>query len=132
MQIGQLGDLLAVVGLEEVDRLLADDPGDEPRAGEHLDALADEDLRVPPADGAEPQQPLVVDVGDDQADLVDVGDDGEQRTVARPGDRRDARAHDVADHAGREALGRRPPDGGGRGLRARRAGGGEQVVQERG
>ncbi len=35
-------------------------------------ALADQDLRVPAADGREPQIALVVDVRDDQPDLVDV------------------------------------------------------------
>ncbi len=55
-----------------MDRLLADDAGDLPRARVEHHALADEDLRVPAADGAEPQVALIVDVRDDQPDLVDV------------------------------------------------------------
>ena len=47
-------------------------PGTGPAAGVEHDALADEDLRVPAADFAEPQVAVVVDVGDDQPDLVDV------------------------------------------------------------
>ena len=82
-----LGDLLALVVLEQVDRLLADDAGDRAVARGELDALADEDLRVPAADAGEAQEALVVDVGDDQADLVDVADDrrasGRRRARAR-------------------------------------------------
>ena len=81
VQLAQLGDLLALLLLEQVDRLLADDAGDGAVARGDLDALADEDHRVPAADAAEPEEALVVDVVDDQADLVDVADDREQRAV---------------------------------------------------
>ena len=46
--------------------------GSGPVGGVERDPLADEHLRVPAADFAEPQLAVVVDVGDDQADLVDM------------------------------------------------------------
>ena len=76
MQRLELGRLLAVVALHQVDRLLADDARDAALARHHLDALADEDHRVPAADADEPEEALFVDVGDEQPDLVDVADDG--------------------------------------------------------
>ena len=78
----QLDDLFALVGLEQVDRLAPDDAGDEPVLAADLDPLADEDLRVPAADRGEPEESLLVDVGDDQADLVDVAD--HRHAAARP------------------------------------------------
>ena len=47
-----------------------------PRVAQH-DPLADELDRVPAADLAEAQEALVIDVGDVDADLVDVADDRE-------------------------------------------------------
>ena len=88
VQSFQFDDLLALVGLEQVDRLAADDAGDEAVAAPHLDPLADQDLRVPAADWREPEEALLVDVGDDEADLVDVADHGDQRRfLADTGDR---------------------------------------------
>ena len=55
-----------------MDRLLADRAPDDTRARGQRDALTDQDLGVPAADGREPQVTIVVDVRDDQADLVDV------------------------------------------------------------
>ena len=75
----ELDHLLALVGLEQVDRFAADDAGDDPVAGADLDPLADQDLRVPAADRGEPEEALLVDVGDREADLVDVADDRQQR-----------------------------------------------------
>ncbi len=72
VQVAHLRDLLALLLAQQVDRLLADHPRDLARARTQHHALADEDLRVPAADLAEPQVTLVVDVGDDQPDLVDV------------------------------------------------------------
>ena len=77
----ELDHLFALVGLEQVDRLAADDAGDEAVLAADLDPLADQDLRVPAADRAEVEEALLVDVGDDEADLVDVADDGEQRAL---------------------------------------------------
>ena len=105
----QLDDLLALVGVEQVDRLAADDTRYEPFAAADLDPLADQDLRVPAADRGEPEEALLVDVGDDEPDLVDVADDGEQRCLlADAGDR-------GAEAVGREGGegGRLAPDGGG-------------------
>src|SRR3954454_6508733 len=52
--------------------------------------LPQQDLRAPPADRREVEESLLVDVGYDQADLVDVADDREQRMsvrIADPGHR---------------------------------------------
>ena len=83
-----LGGLLAVLLLEQVDRLLADHAGDLAVVAADDHPLADEVLRVPAADRAEPEEALVVDVADEQADLVDVADDGDRRpalAASRPG-----------------------------------------------
>ena len=106
VQVLELRRLLALVGLEQVDRLLADDAGDAPVARRDLDALPDEDHRVPAADRPEPQQALVVDVGDDQADLVDVADDRHERPRPGAGHARHRVAHDVAGDLGGEARAR--------------------------
>ncbi len=89
VQVAQLGGLLAVLLAQEVDRLAPDRAGDDAVAGRDLDALADEDLRVPAADADEAQKAVVVDVRDDEADLVDVADDREERRALRtvPGTR---------------------------------------------
>ena len=52
----QLRDLLAVLVLQQVDRLLADHAGDDAVARGDLDPLADEDDRVPAADAGEPEE----------------------------------------------------------------------------
>ena len=49
-------------------------PATGPSLREHADALGDEHRGHPAADAAEPEEALVVDVGDDQADLVDVSE----------------------------------------------------------
>ena len=79
VQVAQLGDLLAILLAQQVDRLAADDAGQRPVLRQELDALADEDLRVPAADADEAQEAVVVDVRDDEPDLVDVTDDREER-----------------------------------------------------
>jgi hypothetical protein len=129
VQVLHLGGALALVVLQQVDRLLADHARDDAGLRRHLDALADQDHRIPPADADEVDVTLVVDVRDDQADLVDVADDRDTGTVARPGDARGDRAHDVGGHLGerRARLGERA---GRRRLIARRAGGGEQAAQD--
>src|SRR5439155_20471749 len=130
-QVLDLRGLLALVVLEQVDRLLADDAADHPVAGGDLHALADEDLRVPPADPDEAQEPVVVDVRDDQADLVDVADDCQPRPVGGALDARPHRPHDVGGDLGE--LGCRISERGGRrGLVSRRAGRGEQRAQNGG
>ncbi len=47
------------------------------------DALADQDLVVPTADVVEPEIPLLVDVGDQETDLVDVSLDDDDRGSRR-------------------------------------------------
>src|SRR5436853_775946 len=61
----QLDDLLALVGLEQVDRLAAGDAEDGTAFTADLDPLADEDLRIPAADRGKPEEALLIDVGDD-------------------------------------------------------------------
>ena len=58
--------VLAVGGLHEVDRLLADDAEDVAAAAEEADALADEHLRIPAADRRRIDEAVVVDVLDDE------------------------------------------------------------------
>ena len=68
--------------------------------------------RIPAADAGEPEEAVVVDVVDDQADLVDVADDGERRAVAGAGHARDGRADGVVGdlgEGGRRPRGRRRP-----------------------
>ena len=104
-------------------------PGTMPVARGQLHALADEDHRVPAADAAEPEEAVVVDVVDDEADLVDVADDGEQRAAGRPLHARDAGADAVVGHLG-ERGGGVAEHGGGRLLVARRTRSGEQVSED--
>ena len=53
---------LRCVGVEQVDRLAADDAGHEAVLAADLDPLADQDLRVPAADRREVEEALLVDV----------------------------------------------------------------------
>ncbi len=131
VQVAQLGHLLALLLLEQVDRLLADDAVHDAVARGDLDALADEDDRVPAADAAEPEEAVVVDVVDDQADLVDVADHGEQRPVGGALDARDGRADGVVADLG-EGGGGVAEDGGGGLLVARRPRGRQQLAQDLG
>ena len=96
VQVLELRRLLALLGVEQVDRLLADHARDRPVARDHLEPLADEHDRVPAADRGEPQVAVVVDVVDDQPDLVDVADDRDHRAVAGPAHARDGRADESA------------------------------------
>ena len=114
----ELDDLLSLLFLEQVDRLSPRDAGDRPVLGDDLDPLADQDLRVPAADGAEPDEALVVDVGDDEADLVHVPGDREERLRLVVADDGDRRADAVRAHLGEIGRGL-APDGAGRGLVAR-------------
>ena len=131
VQVAQLGHLLALLLLEQVDRLAPGHAGDDAVARHELDALADEDLRVPAADAHEAQEAVVVDVRDDQADLVDVADDGEERGAGRRAlDARDGGAHDVDLDVVGERAARFGEDGGGRRLVARGPGGGEELAKD--
>ncbi len=128
VEILELRHLLAILVLEQVDRLATDDAGDGavPRA-DH-DPLADEHDRVPAADLAEAQVAVIVDVRDVQADLVDVADDREGRAAGRsrnpgPGGA-DVIGRDLVGEAGATLA----PHLRGRRLMARRPGRGEQLV----
>ena len=59
--------------------------------------------RVPAADAREPEEPVVVDVVDDQPDLVDVADDRDRLAVAGAGHARDGGAHRVVRDLGERA-----------------------------
>src|SRR6202034_2367033 len=72
VHVADVRDLLALLVAQQMDRLLAHDARDRALAGVEHHALAYEDLRVPAADLAKPQEPVVADVRDDQPDLVDV------------------------------------------------------------
>ena len=87
-----LGGLLAVVLLEQVDRLLADHAADLALVAADDDPLADQVLRVPAADRPEPEEALVVDVADEEADLVDVADDRDGGLALPDADPDDARS----------------------------------------
>jgi hypothetical protein len=126
----QLDRLLAIVLLEDVNRLAPDDADHGALAGLDLDPLADEDLRVPAADRREVEEALLVDVGDHEPDLVDVAEDREQRLRVGLPDRRDARADPVrADLGERRRL---APDGGGGRLVAGGRGRREQLLEQAG
>ena len=126
LELGRLAPVL--LGLEQVDRLLADHAGHRPVARGDLDPLADEDHGVPAADAGEPEEAVVVDVVDDQPDLVDVADDRQGAAVAGAGHLGDGRADGVAGDLG-EGAGGLAEDGGGRLLVPRGAGGGEQLQE---
>ena len=134
VQVAQLGHLLALLLLEQVDRLAARHARHDAVARDELDALADEDLRVPAADAHEAQEAVVVDVRDDQADLVDVTDDGEKRrAVGGVGcalDARDGGAHDVDLDVVGERAACVSEDGGGGRFVARGPGGGEELAKD--
>src|SRR5262249_32991592 len=119
----------------EVDRLLAEHARDRPPAGVQGHALTHEHLSVPAADGPEPQVALVVDVGDDQSDLVDVTHDQQARRglleAVLGGHARQGAAHHV--RADSRELARGPaPDGRGGALIAGWSARGEQVEQQPG
>jgi hypothetical protein len=128
----QLGAFVSVVAAHQVGRLAPDDAGDVPAARQNQHPLADQDLGVPAADRAEGEGAVVVDVGDDQADLVDVP--GQQHLLRARRDIGPQAGDGVAVHIGRhlgaEALGLGPPDAGRLDLVVRRPRRFQQVGQE--
>ena len=99
-QVLLLHDLLALVLVEQVDRLAGDDGrhGAVGRVDRH--PLADELLRIPAADRVRVDVAVVVDVRDDQADLVGMaGEHHAQRGV------RVAAGDDVAVQVGAHVVG---------------------------
>src|SRR4029079_13147499 len=93
------------------------------------DSAPDQEGRVPAADRGEPEEALLVDVGDEQADLVDVADDRQQwRLAADPGDRgAEAVGVLLVGEAGGFA-----PDRGGRSLVSRGSAGAQQFIEQGG
>ena len=65
-----LGDLLALIGLHNVDGLLADHAGHIAVLREQQDALSHEHLRIPAADAGKAEQAVLLYVGDHHPDLV--------------------------------------------------------------
>jgi hypothetical protein len=55
---------------------LADDTNNVSLSSRHPEALSDHHLFIPPTERREPQEALLIDVGDDEANLIDVS--GEQ------------------------------------------------------
>src|SRR5262249_57804500 len=70
VELLELRCLLAIVALQEVDRLAGDDAGDHASASHHAYALAHEHEWIPAAHLAEAQVALVVDVSHMQPDLI--------------------------------------------------------------
>ncbi len=134
VHVADLRDLLALLVAQQVDRLLADHARDRSVARVEHDPLADEDLRIPAADLAEPQVAVVVDVRDDQPDLVDVAhhEQPPRRVVVAVGggNERQRRADDIGADL-RELAGGLAPHIRRRALVAGRAARGEQVAQQR-
>ena len=102
-----------------------------PGALSSVDALADEYRGVPAADLAEAQVAVVVDVRHVQPDLVDVTNDDECWTVARPANARDRGPDAIGGDLG-EARASLAPDPRGIGLVAGWSGRTQQAVQELG
>src|SRR5215212_2419595 len=123
-----LGDLLALLGFHDVDGLLADDPRDLTVLRPETHPLADEHLRVPPANAGEAEQALLVYVGDHDPDLVYVPREHHPGRTAGV-ERGEGVAHPVTPDLG-EVPGLRPPDLRRRALVAARPRRGEQPLQE--
>jgi hypothetical protein len=68
---------------------------ERPLAREHVDPLADHRVRVEAADRSHRGDAVVAEVRDDDADLVDVPDDGEGRPAGGPGHADPRAAEDV-------------------------------------
>jgi hypothetical protein len=99
-------DGLPILALLPGEPLRGDHAGNAPVAGEDLDALAEQDLRVPAAEPAEREVAALVGVRDREADLVQVAEEREQRPAARPSHARHRVPDGIAGHLRRT---RRPP-----------------------
>ena len=117
-EIRELAGVLAILGLHQVNGLLAHHAEHVAVSAEEAYALAHEHLRVPAPDGRNVDVAVVVDVLDDHADLVDmaVEHDGGRSPRVHLG-------HAVTGHIHRhlagKCLGFRAPDARGGGLEAR-------------
>jgi len=129
VHILELRNLVALVVLEQMDRLARDHADDLTAARVQPDPLADQHARVPPAHLAEAEVTVLVDMRDVQADLVDVTDDCQTRTTRGPRHAR-IRRPDVVGPDLRELRAVLPPHARGRGFVAGRTGGGQQAGQK--
>ena len=82
-QVLQFDRLVAFVAPDQVNRTAPHHSRHQAGLGQDLHSLADEHLGIPAADAAHPQIPLVIDVIDHEADLVDVS--GEHDAWGSPG-----------------------------------------------
>ncbi len=82
------------------DPLARDGGRDAPVPRHQLEALPDQHLRRDAADGREGEQTALLDVGDGEADLVDVTHQREGRRTLRGAHARERRAHGVRSHVG--------------------------------
>jgi len=121
MEVSHLDRLLLLAPPHVPFRL--DDALNPASAREDLDALSDQHLGRPAAEATEEENAVVVDVGDDQADLVNVAEEREQRRfLTGRTNPRDRASHpvdlDLVGELGRGLA----PDRRRLGLEARRAG----------
>ena len=125
-----LGDLLAILLFHQVDRLLSHDSRHLALPPEQTDSLPDEHLVVPPADGIEAEEAVLVDVGDHHSDLVDVTGEHDAGSALRI-DGREGVARGIGQHLVGETFRFGTPGFRGRRLEGGRAGGVEQGLEER-
>ena len=128
-QVRDLGDLVYVLFLHEVDRLLADHAAHGSLRPRDYDALPDQHLGVPPADPGEVEVAVVIHVCHLEPDLVDVAGEHEaRRALGVHGGGR------VTVDIGFDVIGERlhllTPHAGGGGLEAGWPRGVEQALQE--
>ncbi|KPV50826.1 hypothetical protein SE17_24665, partial [Kouleothrix aurantiaca] len=125
-----LAGVLALVALQQVDRLLANHADQLAAFAEQADALAHQHLRVPAAHASKGQKAIVVDIRHGDADLVDVaGQQHARRAVLPFQHRKGITAHIRPDAVGK-AAGVAAPQTRGGGLVAGGAGRGQQLPQE--
>ncbi len=128
-EVGDLGRLLALVGLHQVDRLLPHHADHVSLPSGEADALPHEHLRVPPADRSDRYQTAIVDVGGDHADFVDVAGEHDRHRAGGI-----HFGEGVSDHVGGDAgegRGLFAPDTRGGAFEAGRAGGVEEALEKR-
>ncbi len=128
-EILDLRRLLTLLLLLQMDRLLAHHPDDGALSRQDLHALPDQDLRIPTAYGRKVKEPVVVDVIDHQADLIDVS----REHYAKLGvgvDGREAVTLHVRPHTVGEPFGFGPPGAGRGGLVTGRPGQRQQALEK--
>src|SRR4051812_3590906 len=81
-EIDELSGLLALLGLDEVDRLFADDAEDVALPADEAESLPDENLRIPAPDRLNVAVSLIIDVADDDSDFIDVSGEHDGRRTA--------------------------------------------------